>query len=164
MTPRLALGIAAVTIALACAACTPMHSTIRPPYEFEGAQYDERQIREIAAQRCEAARQPLPEHPFTTDGCSAWPDDGYRRCCIAHDIRYWCGGSAEARREADAALTACVRGESSRLNARVMWLGVRAGGGRLAPFPWRWGYGHHYPYRSPRDSAATAVGASGQTH
>lgn len=154
-----------IALALASAACTPLRSTIKPPYLLEGAQYDERQIQKIAAERCAAAgHTPLPEHPFTTDGCSAWPDDGYRHCCIAHDIKYWCGGSSEERRQADSDLRKCVREDSSALNAGVILLGVRVGGARLVPFPWRWGYGHDYPYRAPSDAAEPAVGAPAQTH
>ena len=159
-----ARAAAACVVALACAACTPMRTTIPPPYELEGKYYDERKLREIAAERCKEAGESPPPHDFTTDGCSAWPDDGYRACCIAHDLRYWCGGSPEDRKAADRELRQCVAGKSSALNSRIMLLGVRLGGGRLVPFPWRWGYGHDWPYRRESGEGEPLVVAPGERH
>lgn len=85
-----------------------------------------------------------PPHPFTTDGCSAWPDDGWVDCCVVHDVAYWCGGSAEDRARADELLESCVASVAPRM-APVMWLGVRMGGVPWMPTPWRWGYGWDYP-------------------
>ena len=88
----------------------------------------------------------LPEHAFTTDGCSAWPDtESTRPCCIEHDIAYWCGGSAADRRAADDRFRACVRERSgSAWLAAIMRAGVRFGGHPLFPMPYRWGYGDPY--------------------
>src|SRR5262245_15908951 len=37
----------------------------------------------------------LPPYPFTTDGCSTFPDGAWKSCCVTHDYAYWCGGTAE---------------------------------------------------------------------
>lgn len=134
--------------ALGCVACTPTRSTLRPPYELNGVAHDEPRIRAIAAERCLRLRQLLPQHPFTTDGCSAWPDRQWRTCCIEHDLSYWCGGTSAQRRGADERLRACVAERSAAMNARFMFLGVRFGGHRFMPFPWRWGYGDSWPFRA----------------
>ena len=34
--------------------------------------------------------------------------------------------------------------------ANLMYAGVRLGGGRFSPFPWRFGYGHPWPNRKPK--------------
>ena len=47
----------------------------------------ERRAREYCAQ----FEGEKPPHPFTTDGCSMWPDDGWAQCCVEHDFAYWCG-------------------------------------------------------------------------
>jgi len=45
--------------------------------------------------------------PFTTDGCSAFPDgtpahrDLWLNCCIQHDLAYWKGGTHTERLNAD---------------------------------------------------------------
>jgi len=41
--------------------------------------------------------------PFTTDGCSAFPDGTFKQnelwlsCCVAHDYAYWQGGTYSQR-------------------------------------------------------------------
>jgi hypothetical protein len=87
----------------------------------------------------------IPPHPFATDGCSVFPDDGWVHCCVAHDEEYWCGGSAEARSQADHRLEQCVANLDHPAIACVMHLGVRVGGAAWLPFPWRWGFGWDYP-------------------
>ena len=86
-----------------------------------------------------------PLRPFATDGCSAFPDAEWSQaCCVEHDIAYWCGGDASARRAADAELGRCV---AERKNAFMGWLmeaGVRFGGHPIFPTSYRWGYGHAY--------------------
>src|SRR2546426_8536514 len=79
---------------LLCTACTPMHSTIKPPYELDRVPYTNQQIQIVAAERCQAIASStvVPPHPFTTDGCSLWPNGPWRSCCIEHDVLYWCGG------------------------------------------------------------------------
>lgn len=89
--------------------------------------------------------------PFTTDGCSMFPDrspDGkvdWCDCCLAHDLAYWRGGTEEGRLQADRQLKSCVeRRTGNRPLAEAMFLGVRAGGGPQARTSYRWGYG--WPY------------------
>jgi len=147
MTARIALAL----LILACAACTPTRSTIRPPYELDGKTYDESQIRVEAERQCTLAGNARPEHEFTTDGCSVWPDSSWRTCCIKHDLSYWCGGTSEQRKAADARLRQCVQERSRSFNAHTMYFGVRLGGWRWMPFPWRWGYGHDWPFRAKEE-------------
>ena len=145
-------------LGLLCAACTPMHSLIKPPYEIDGVPHTNQQVQMIATQRCQATAPSMavPPQPFTTDGCSLWPNGAWRACCIEHDVRYWCGGPNWQRRKADYLLRECVRQHSSALNADLMYIGVRFGGARLLPFPWRWGYGYLWPYLG---SVTTDLGA-----
>lgn len=89
--------------------------------------------------------------PFTTDACSLFPDGGHRDraswsdCCVAHDIAYWRGGTADERLRADEALRACVleRTGDAAL-AKTMFVGVRTGGAPAFPTWYRWGYGWRY--------------------
>lgn len=150
-------ALLAAIAALSCAACTPTRSSLRPPYEVDGHQYDETQIRALAAERCEAAKAPPPEHPFTTDGCSVWPDRAWGSCCIEHDVSYWCGGTTGQRKQADEDLRSCVRELQHPFNAQTMYLGVRFWAHRLWPFPWRWGYGHDWPFRADNPEEARSI-------
>ncbi|MBM4442691.1 MAG: hypothetical protein FJ027_19910 [Candidatus Rokubacteria bacterium] len=86
-----------------------------------------------------------PDYQFWTDGCSMFPDGGWQQCCVDHDKVYWCGGTADTREKADAALRACVVKTSSPLLGALMYRGVRLGGVPWLPVPWRWGYGWRYP-------------------
>jgi len=86
--------------------------------------------------------------PFTTDGCSHFPDrslvdkSDWCECCIRHDFAYWRGGSTEARLRADKELSACVQRVSGNKGlAELMLSGVRAGGGPYFYTSYRWGYG-----------------------
>ena len=86
--------------------------------------------------------------PFTTDGCSHFPDrskldkSDWCECCIQHDFAYWRGGNAEARLQADQELSACVlRASGNKTLAELMFAGVRAGGGPDFYTSYRWGYG-----------------------
>lgn len=104
--------------------------------------------------------------PFTTDGCSLFPDRALNgkadwcQCCVAHDLEYWRGGTAEARRNADQKLRECVvNTTNNKLLADAMYAGVRSGGGPYFFTPYRWGYGWPYgrPYRElTPDEAALA--------
>ncbi len=92
-----------------------------------------------------------PPAPFTTDGCSLFPDRApagqadWCDCCLAHDLAYWRGGTAEQRLAADQALRACVaRRSGSHALAEAMFVGVRAGGGPELRTPFRWGYAWAY--------------------
>lgn len=85
--------------------------------------------------------------PFTTDGCSIFPDGPvwahtlWRRCCVEHDFAYWQGGDYWARMAADEALLACVRAVGEPVVGVTMLLGVRIGGSPFWPTDFRWGYG-----------------------
>lgn len=89
--------------------------------------------------------------PFATDGCSLFPDRAYINkkdwctCCVAHDLAYWRGGSAEQRLRADQALRDCVlKSTNNKALAELMFVGVRSGGGPYFFTPYRWGYGWHF--------------------
>ncbi|MFN0318056.1 MAG: hypothetical protein ACKVQA_23765 [Burkholderiales bacterium] len=92
-----------------------------------------------------------PILPFTTDGCSDFPDGTprhrqiWRDCCVAHDRAYWRGGTYDERLEADRALQACVAVTGERAIARIMLAGVRVGGSPWWPSRFRWGYGWPWP-------------------
>lgn len=89
--------------------------------------------------------------PFTSDGCSAFPDGNFEEgllwlhCCEAHDYAYWKGGSFTQREEADVALQQCVAKKGQAPTALIMLVGVRIGGSPLFPSSFRWGYGWSYP-------------------
>ena len=95
----------------------------------------------------------LPDklQPFTTDGCSAFPDSAiftqtkWKKCCTMHDIAYWQGGTYEQRLQADLALEECVSRLGEPEIAQLMLAGVRAGGSPYLPTSFRWGYGWKYP-------------------
>jgi len=88
--------------------------------------------------------------PFTTDGCSDFPDgtpahkDLWHKCCVAHDVKYWAGGSYDDRVKADFDLRACVQSVGEPAIANLMLAGVRVGGSPWWPTAFRWGYG--WPY------------------
>ncbi len=87
--------------------------------------------------------------PFTTDGCSMYPDQNYFpgqehkwiHCCIAHDIAYWIGGTADQREVADTELKNCVTQATNKYHGKMMYLGVKVGGVPGTGLPWAWGYG-----------------------
>lgn len=85
-----------------------------------------------------------------TDGCSDFPDgtpahnDLWHKCCVAHDIKYWAGGSYEDRFKADLDLRMCVQSVGESVIADLMLVGVRVGGSPWWPTRFRWGYG--WPY------------------
>jgi hypothetical protein len=88
---------------------------------------------------------------FATDGCSLFPDGTWRNrdrwfgCCYIHDVRYWEGGTQQARKRADSALKACVlEATGDEVLANLMYDGVRAVGHPVFPTPYRWGFG--WPY------------------
>jgi hypothetical protein len=132
-----------VVAAALLVACTPTRSTIGgyPPEDLAKAA-------DAAARDCERRRGAghVPPAPFTTDGCSLWPDGSWQGCCVDHDTVYWCGGSARERQEADAALRACVVDRGAPRTGGLMYWGVRAGGHPWLPVPWRWGYGWPWPH------------------
>lgn len=89
--------------------------------------------------------------PFTSDGCSLFPDasvisaDDWCSCCFVHDQAYWRGGAAEEREAADAALRDCVlQRTGDETLATLMYEGVRFGGSPYFYNWYRWGYGWKY--------------------
>lgn len=120
-----------------------------------------RELAERARSTCLARTHRLPPRTFVTDGCSAFADDGWVECCVEHDAVYWCGGTAEGRRHADRRLEQCVAELGHPRLARLIYLGVRAGGATWLPLPWRWGFGWEFPYDGdPQDGPATRPDAS----
>jgi len=89
--------------------------------------------------------------PFTTDGCSSFPDGTFehkllwQNCCVVHDKAYWQGGTAEQRKIADLALESCVVKVGQPKIAKLMLAGVRVGGSPHWPTQFRWGYGWEFP-------------------
>lgn len=89
--------------------------------------------------------------PFTSDGCSVFPDGvfDYRAlwlsCCIEHDRAYWKGGTYKQRIDADLALRKCVNEVGQPVIANLMLAGVRVGGSPFIPSKFRWGYGWPFP-------------------
>lgn len=89
--------------------------------------------------------------PFTSDGCSAFPDGTFRQnelwlsCCTAHDYAYWQGGTYDERLIADKKLQQCVSSVGEPQIAKLMLAGVRVGGSPYFPTSFRWGYGWSYP-------------------
>ena len=85
--------------------------------------------------------------PFSTDGCSDFPDGTpkqkalWRDCCVAHDLTYWAGGEQAERLAADRELERCVAAVGEPAIARLMLAGVRVGGSPFWPTRFRWGYG-----------------------
>jgi hypothetical protein len=146
MRSRHAPALGALLLFGAACAGSPLVNTAEP---YRSDPVLARSLAGYAARLCAAQRgeDDLPPHPFTTDGCSAWPDASWKHCCVEHDVRYWCGGSAEDRERADDALRACVTRASGGFLGGAMEAGVRIGGAPWAPAPWRWGYGWDY-YRA----------------
>jgi len=88
--------------------------------------------------------------PFTSDGCSSFPDgtiaqsELWLQCCIEHDRSYWKGGTYTQRLRADEDLQMCVAEVGEPEIALLMLAGVRVGGSPLWPTSFRWGYGWAY--------------------
>jgi hypothetical protein len=134
--------LASALAGLAILGCAPKLHTIEPYRgDHNAAVALEARAREVCEQGPAGPRLP-PEKTFVTDGCSAWPDDGWADpCCVDHDIRYWCGGSARERRAADGEFRRCIREREPGWLAGLMWFGVRLGGHPVFPTHYRWGYG-----------------------
>jgi hypothetical protein len=125
--------------------CTPIVSRLQP---YRDDPVKARELERRANALCCRRRGPtdMPPHPFTTDGCSLWPDDGWVSCCVDHDIAYWCGGSCEDRAQADQTLRRCVAEHGPAGMGTTMYVGVRVGGLPWYPVPFRWGYGFDWPH------------------
>jgi hypothetical protein len=89
--------------------------------------------------------------PFTSDGCSAFPDGTidqkslWLSCCQHHDFDYWQGGTYQQRLASDNRLKVCVSKVGEPTIATLMLAGVRVGGTPYLPTSFRWGYGWRYP-------------------
>lgn len=98
---------------------------------------------------CACSDQPIK--PFTSDGCSSFPDGTFSQgelwlqCCTAHDFTYWQGGTYTQRLDADKQLRQCVAQVGQKNIADLMLAGVRVGGTPFLPTDFRWGYGWPYP-------------------
>lgn len=85
--------------------------------------------------------------PFSSDGCSKWPEgtndnpEAWLECCYEHDISYWMGGTEKERLDADLELRACVTEKFSEWMGFLMYYGVRTGGRPGFDTSYRWGYG-----------------------
>jgi hypothetical protein len=85
--------------------------------------------------------------PFTSDGCSIFPDgtsadrDLWESCCIEHDVAYWRGGAYAERVAADDRLQQCVAAAGEPGIADLMLAGVSVGGSPYFPTMFRWAYG-----------------------
>jgi hypothetical protein len=140
--------------------CTTLESSMSiEPYTKDKAMRDA--LEQAAEAYCAATRATRaggsrlrPDYLFTTDGCSRWPDGAWTVCCIAHDIAYWCGGSALEREDADRELRRCVNGHASVIGD-IVYVGVRIGGLPWLPTPWRWGYGWDRWPQSYQESPAS---------
>lgn len=101
----------------------------------------------LALLSCSVTASATEIAPFTSDGCSSFPDGTpanqslWLDCCVRHDLAYWKGGTYEERLAADLALEQCVVKLGEPEIARLMLRGVRAGGNPYLLTPYRWGYG-----------------------
>lgn len=105
----------------------------------------------IALSVCLIKAQAAELKPFSTDGCSSFPDGTLEHknlwlaCCTAHDLAYWQGGTFKQREQADVDLKKCVAKVGEQEIALLMLAGVRVGGTPFLPTNFRWGYGWPYP-------------------
>lgn len=98
-----------------------------------------------------AAAETMQLQPFSTDGCSLFPDRSptgeadWCECCVQHDLAYWRGGTEAERLQADRELYTCVKKKTANEQlAQWMFSGVRSAGGPHHYTSYRWGYG--WPY------------------
>lgn len=96
--------------------------------------------------------KPSTLNAFETDGCSAYPDgfphtseNEWLHCCMAHDMKYWIGGTYEEKQQADAELGLCVSEATNDYHGPLMEFGVSIGGSAFFNTSWRWGYGWENP-------------------
>jgi hypothetical protein len=80
--------------------------------------------------------------PAKSDGCTLSPDGWWGGACVAHDGRYFNGGSAADRKRADQELRDnMIKNGAPPAVANLYYYGVRAGGAAQTALPWRWGFG-----------------------
>ena len=127
--------------------CSPSNQA---PVKADVSDDDPAHLASVARRQCADRGFPAgePVRSFSSDGCTAWPDDVVRACCTEHDMAYWCGGTRKERKRTDARLRECVKeayGEwPGPLVGWIMQAGVSGGGSPHLPTYWRWGYGHAY--------------------
>jgi hypothetical protein len=143
-------------IGLALRGCAHTAHTVAP-YRDDARAAQELGDRALCS--CAQRTSQLPPRRFVTDACSAFANDGWE-CCVEHDATYWCGGTSEERRQANRRLEQCVAELGHPSLARLMYLGVRAGGASWIPLPWRWGFGWDFPYDGDPEERRAAGGAS----
>ena len=124
-------------------ACTSTPNSVAPFHDASQAAAIESCAEQRCVQSLEGGRR-VPSRRFRSDGCSLWFDGDWAACCVQHDLVYWCGGTAEERKRADASLRECVAARAPSWFAGLTYLGVRVGGHPLFPVPYRWGYGRSY--------------------
>lgn len=153
---QIGIGACSILVTLIASGCTPTVHSLQP---YRSHPSEAEQVERRAQEYCAQFDGEKPPHPFTTDGCSMWPDDGWVECCVQHDFAYWCGGSSDDRKRADAALRQCVAESCGAFLGWMMHSGVRAGGVAWMPFPWRWAYGWNccrgYVEHPPRATSET---------
>lgn len=122
----------------------------------------------VAAVGCspDSDQQPSTLNPFSSDGCSLFPDSSamtshdWCDCCVQHDITYWRGGTEKQREQADQLLRECVAAKTGNgALATLMYEGVRVGGSPYFHTWYRWGYGwtadrHYEPLTAAENELA----------
>ena len=153
------LGFAVAAFLVVPLACTSTRSSVAPFHDAFHAVAIESCAEQLCAQSIEGDRR-VPSRRFRSDGCSLWLDGDWATCCVQHDVVYWCGGTAEERRQADENLRECVATRAPSWFAGLTWLGVRVGGHPLFPAPYRWGYGRGYwPFYAEFPASTESGGA-----
>ena len=84
-------------------------------------------------------KQPPPD--FVGDGCTFFPDGDYADCCLAHDRDYYVGGTKAERKASDKRLQQCIKAKGHNFLSKLMYAGVRLGGGSWLKAPFSWGFG-----------------------
>ena len=143
---------AIVTVVLAALAGGCAHITEMPPEAGFGDD-----LGAEAGRRCLERRGSLalvPSKEFRTDGCTMWPDGNWQACCVAHDMDYWCGGTAAERDRSDKQLRDCVADAGHPGLGKLMNAAIHVTGSPAWPFPWRWGYGWKWLGPMQRPEAA----------
>lgn len=97
----------------------------------------------LAPSQTKTSQPPLKDAPpeFVGDGCTFFPDGDYADCCLAHDRDYYRGGTKAERKASDKRLQQCIRGKGHKYVSKLMYLGVRLGGGAWLRAPFSWGFG-----------------------
>ena len=71
--------------------------------------------------------------PFKTDYCTGFSEGTsaqpqlWKHCCVEHDLYFWAGGCAPARKRADLRLYDCVKSTGAVKTAWLMYAGIRLG-------------------------------------